>query len=128
MDLGLQGHRALVMGGSRGLGKAIAQVLVAEGARVAICARDAARVAATAAEIGVEGLVCDLSIPGAAEALVRQAQNLLGHLDVLIVNTGGPPSGHFADLSDLAWHTAFEQLWMSSVGAIRAALPGMRAR
>jgi 3-oxoacyl-[acyl-carrier protein] reductase len=128
MDLGLQGRRALVMGGSRGLGKAIAQVLVAEGARVAICARDAGQVASTAAEIGAEGLVCDLSTPGAAAALVRQAQNLLGHLDVLIVNTGGPPSGHFADLSDLAWHTAFEQLWMSSVGAIRAALPGMRAR
>jgi 3-oxoacyl-[acyl-carrier protein] reductase len=128
MDLGLQGRRALVMGGSRGLGKAVAKVLVAEGARVAICARDAGQVASTAAECGVEGLVCDLSTPGAAGAVVRQAQSLLGHLDVLIVNTGGPPSGHFADLSDLAWHTAFEQLWMSSVGAIRAALPDMRAR
>lgn len=116
------------MGGSRGLGKAIAQVLAAEGARVAICARDAGRVASAAAELGAEGLVCDLSVPGAAAALVRQAQNLLGHLDVLIVNTGGPPSGQFADLPDLAWHTAFEQLWMSSVGAIRAALPDMRAR
>ena len=128
MDLGLQGRRALVMGGSRGLGKAIAKVLVAEGARVAICARDAGQVASTAAECGVEGLVCDLSTPGAADAVVRQAQSLLGYLDVLIVNTGGPPSGHFADLSDLAWHTAFEQLWMSGVGAIRAALPDMRAR
>jgi len=128
MDLGLKGRRALVMGGSRGLGKAIAQVLAAEGARVAICARDAGRVAATAAELGVEGLVCDLSIPGAADALVRKAHEVLGYLDVLVVNTGGPPSGEFADLSDLAWHTAFEQLWMSSVGAIRAALPDMRAR
>src|ERR1700704_1613774 len=106
MDLGLQGRRALVMGGSRGLGKAIARALVAEGARVAICARDAGQVALTAAEIGAEGLVCDLSTPGAADALVRRAQGLLGHLDVLIVNTGGPPSGHFADLSDVAWHTA----------------------
>jgi 3-oxoacyl-[acyl-carrier protein] reductase len=128
MDLGLQGRRALVLGGSRGLGKAIAQALVAEGARVAICARDAERVASTAAELGVEGLVCDLSTPGAAEGLVRKAQRQMDGLDVLIVNTGGPPSGQFADLSDLAWHTAFEQLWMSSVGAIRAALPGMRAR
>jgi 3-oxoacyl-[acyl-carrier protein] reductase len=128
MDLGLKGRRALVMGGSRGLGKAVAQVLAEEGARVAICARDAARVAATAAEIGAEGLVCDLSVPGAADALVRQAQSQLGHLDVLVVNTGGPPSGQFTDLSDLAWHTAFEQLWMSAVGAIRAALPDMRAR
>jgi len=128
MDLGLKGRRALVMGGSRGLGKAVAEVLAEEGARVAICARDAGRVAATAAQIGAEGLVCDLSIPGAADTLVRKAQNLLGHLDVLVVNTGGPPPGQFADLSDLAWHMAFEQLWMSSVGAIRAALPDMRAR
>jgi 3-oxoacyl-[acyl-carrier protein] reductase len=59
---------------------------------------------------------------------VREAQSRLGHLDVLVVNTGGPPAGQFAELSDLAWHTAFEQLWMSSVGAIRAALPDMRAR
>lgn len=116
------------MGGSRGLGKAIAQVLVAEGARVAICARDAGRVASTAAEVGVMGLVCDLSVPGAAAAQVREAESRLGPLDILIVNTGGPPPGLFADLSDSAWHTAFEQLWMSSVGAIRAALPGMRAR
>ena len=128
MDLGLQGRRALVMGASRGLGKAVAQALVAEGARVAICARDAGRVASTAAELGVQGLVCDLSTSGAADALVRKAQDLLGHLDVLVVNTGGPPAGQFAGLSDLAWHTAFEQLWMSSVGAIRAALPDMRAR
>jgi 3-oxoacyl-[acyl-carrier protein] reductase len=90
--------------------------------------RDAARVAATAAELGAQGLVCDLSTPGAADTLVRKAQNLLGHLDVLVVNTGGPPPGQFAELTDLAWHTAFEQLWMSAVGAIRAALPEMRAR
>jgi 3-oxoacyl-[acyl-carrier protein] reductase len=128
MDLGLKGRRALVMGGSRGLGKAVAEVLAEEGARVAICARDAGRVAATAAELRVEGLVGDLSIPDAADALVRKAQSLMGHLDVLVVNTGGPPSGQFSELSDLAWHTAFEQLWMSSVGAIRAALPDMRAR
>lgn len=128
MDLGLQGRRALVMGGSRGLGKAIARVLVAEGARVAICARDEERTLSTAAQIGAEGLVCDLSAPGAAEALVRRAQSVLGGLDVLVVNTGGPPAGRFADLTDLAWHGAFEQLWMSTVGAIRAALPDMQAR
>jgi 3-oxoacyl-[acyl-carrier protein] reductase len=128
MDLGLQGRRALVMGGSRGLGRAVAKALAAEGARVAICARDAGRVASTAAELGVQGLVCDLTVPGAAADLVREAETILGPLDILIVNTGGPPAGLFADLTDIAWHTAFEQLWMSSVGAIRAALPGMRAR
>jgi 3-oxoacyl-[acyl-carrier protein] reductase len=128
MDLGLRGRRALVMGGSRGLGKAVAKVLVEEGARVAICARDAERLAAAAAELGVERFACDLSVPGAAAALVHDVENRLGQLDVLVVNTGGPPTGLFAELSDTAWRMAFEQLWMSSVGAIRAALPGMRLR
>jgi len=116
------------MGGSRGLGKAIAQALVAEGARVAICARNAARLGATALELGVEGIVCDLSAPGAAAALIRETEKRIGPLDVLVVNTGGPPPGLFVDLSDAAWRAAFEGLWMSGVGAIRSALPGMRAR
>ncbi len=128
MNLGLEGRRALVMGGSRGLGKAIAQALVAEGARVAICARNAARLGATALELGVEGIVCDLSAPGAAAALIRETEKRTGPLDVLVVNTGGPPPGLFVDLSDAAWRAAFEGLWMSGVGAIRSALPGMRAR
>lgn len=128
MDLGLTGRLALVMGGSRGLGKAVAQVLVAEGARVAFCARDPQQVAVTAAELGAEGLVCDLSIAGAADALVREVEKRFGPIHVLVVNTGGPPAAQFADLTDLAWRTAFDQLWMSSVGAIRAVIPGMRAR
>ena len=128
MNLGLEARRALVMGGSRGLGKAIAQALVAEGARVAICARNAARLGATALELGVEGIVCDLSAPGAAAALIRETEKRIGPLDVLVVNTGGPPPGLFVDLSDAAWRAAFEGLWMSGVGAIRSALPGMRAR
>ena len=128
MDLGLKDRRALVMGGSRGLGKAIAQALVAEGSQLAICGRDAGRVAVTAAELGAAGIACDLSVPGAATALVAEAVRRLGRLDVLVVNTGGPPPGLFADLADAAWHAAFEGLWMSSVGAIRAALPGMRTR
>jgi len=81
------------MGGSRGLGKAIAQALVAEGARVAICARNAERLAATAVQLGVEGIVSDLSTPGAAAALIRETENRIGQLDVLVVNTGGPPPG-----------------------------------
>lgn len=128
MDLALGNRRALVMGGSRGLGKAIAKALRAEGAQVAICARGAERVAAAAAELDAEGLVCDLSVPGAAAAVVDEAIRRLGGLDILIVNTGGPPPSLFIDLDDSAWRRAFEGLWMSSVGAIRAALPGMRER
>ena len=128
MELGLSGRRALVMGGSSGLGKAIAQALIKEGARTVICARGAERLAATAAQIGAQGIVADVTLPGAAAALVGESEKRLGPLDVLVVNTGGPPPGLFADLSEAAWRTAFESLWMSSVGAMRAALPGMRAR
>ncbi len=128
MDLGLQKRCALVLGGSSGLGKAVARALIAEGARVAICARDSQRLTAAAAQLGAETLAADLSVPGAAADVVREAEKRLGHLNILIVNTGGPPPGLFADLSDADWRAAFEGLWMSSVGAIRAALPAMRAR
>ena len=128
MELGIQGRSALVMGGSRGLGRALAAALGAEGARVAICGRDAARLQATATEIGAVPLVCDVTVPGAANQLVADAERRLGQLDILVVNTGGPPPGLFAELGDAAWRAAFDALWMSSVGAIRAALPGMRAR
>jgi 3-oxoacyl-[acyl-carrier protein] reductase len=128
VDLGLKHRRALVMGGSRGLGRATAEALIGEGARVAICARDAARLEATAVQIKAEGIVCDLSAPGAAAALMIEAERRIGPIDVLVVNTGGPPPGRFEELTDAAWRGAFESLWMSSVGAIRGVLAGMRAR
>lgn len=128
MDLGLRTRRALVMGGSSGLGRAIAQALIQEGARVAICARGAERLASTAAQIGAEGIVADVAKPDAARHLVTEAERRLGPLDVLVVNTGGPPPGKFLELADDAWRTTFEALWMSSVSAMRAALVGMRAR
>src|SRR5579884_1443925 len=103
------------MGASRGLGKATAQALAAEGARVAICGRNPERLAATAAELDVVGLVADVSLPGAPAALVAEAQERIGPLDILVVNTGGPPPGVFGDLDDAAWRSAFEGLWMSSV-------------
>ena len=72
------------MGASSGLGKAIAHALVNEGARVAICARNAERVAAAAAELGAEGIVADLSAPGAAAQAVGETEKRLGQLDVLV--------------------------------------------
>src|SRR3979490_966199 len=121
------------MGASSGLGKAVAQAVAAEGTHVALCARNAKRVAAAAAELGAQGIVADLSVPGAAAQVVREAEKRLGQVDILVVNTGGPPPGLFAALRDGgrqggAWREALEGLWMSSVGAIQAALPGMRTR
>lgn len=128
MDLGLTNKRALVTGGSRGLGKAIAAALRAEGAAVAICARDRDHLAATAKDIGAVGLTADLSQPGAAAKVLQQVIVAVGGVDILVVNTGGPPAGTFDTVTEAAWREAFENLWMSTVDLIRGALPGMRER
>lgn len=128
MDLGLRGRRALVMGASTGLGQATAAALTAEGARVAISARGAERLTSAASELGAIAIVSDTTVPGAAAKLVADAERQLGPLDILVVNTGGPPPGLFAALEEAAWRTAFDLLWMSTISALRAALPGMRAR
>ena len=128
MDLGIAGKRALVLGASRGLGKAIAIALASEGARVAVCARHADRLAEVARRVNGVGLVYDLSTEVAAAAAVSDAINQLGGVDFLIVNTGGPPATTFESTTEAMWRGAFDGLWMSAVGAIRAALPGMRER
>jgi 3-oxoacyl-[acyl-carrier protein] reductase len=128
MDLGLRGRRALVMGASSGLGRATAECLAGEGVQVAISARGGQRLATAAQQLGAIGIASDVSVPGAAAALVAEAEKKLGPLDILVVNTGGPPPGVFAELAEAAWRAAFDGLWMSAVGALQAALPGMRTR
>src|SRR5262249_52812876 len=127
MDLGLRDRRALVLGGSSGLGRAVAAALVAEGARVAICARNKARVEAAARELGARvGLACDLTVPGTATTLLDTASQRLGGGDILVTNTGGPPQGRLAGVTGEMWQEGFQSLWLSAVDAIRAALPAMR--
>jgi 3-oxoacyl-[acyl-carrier protein] reductase len=127
MDLQLHGKTALVFGGSRGLGRAIAAELVQEGATVVIVARDTVRVRNVAAEISF-GLPGDLSMENAGRALVNAAADLLGRTpDILVTNTGGPPTGSFSATNSAAWATGFQGLWMSAVDSIQAVLPGMQA-
>ncbi len=129
MDLGLKGRRALVMGASSGLGYAVAERLVREGARVAICSRSESRIREASEKMGAElGVVTDLTKPGSVTALVEKVAGELGGVDVLVVNTGGPPKGGIEQLSAEQWHEAFQNLWMSTVEGIRAVLPGMRER
>jgi 3-oxoacyl-[acyl-carrier protein] reductase len=128
VNLGLEDKRALVTGASKGLGKAVASALRAEGAAVAICSRNPERIGAAAKDIGAVGLCGDLSIAGAAADVVRQAIDRLGGIDILVVNTGGPPAGAFDTVTDAGWRNAFESLWMSTVDLIRGCLPGMRER
>jgi len=128
MDLGIAGRKALVMGASRGLGRAVAEALIGEGAITAICARDKERLDSAARELGAEPFPADLSKRGVPAQLVQDVVARLGGLDILVVNTGGPPPRTFDNLADQDWRDAFEALWMSGVAAIRASLPGMRER
>lgn len=129
MDLKLKGKRALVQGSSAGLGRAIAEMLVKEGATVAISSRNAEKLDRTMKEIGAHAAIpCDLSQPGAATQLLKAAESKLGGIDILVTNTGGPPKGPFEELSAAQWQEGFQSLWLSCTDSIRAALPGMRER
>jgi 3-oxoacyl-[acyl-carrier protein] reductase len=104
-------------------------VLVEEGALVAICARSQDKLEKTAAEIGAAcAIATDLEKPGAARLLVEQVTARLGHIDILVINQGGPPKGKFLEVSSHAWELGFQALWQSSVEAIHAVLPAMTER
>ena len=114
MDLGLTDRRFLVSGGSRGLGAAIGRALTADGARVVTAARSGATIDA------------DLSASDGPATAVSAAVKTLGGLDGLVVNSGGPPPGTFADLDDAAWQKAIDGTLLSSIRLIREALPHLR--
>lgn len=120
MDLGLTGKVFLVTGGSRGLGRAGAEVLLAEGASVVISARTRAAVAATAEELGCIGLAADLSAPGTAQQLVDVALSSYGRLDGALLSVGGPPAGATLDLTDEQWQSAFDSVFLGAIRLSRA--------
>ena len=125
MDQGLKGARALVTGGSAGLGAAIARSLAAEGAHVAVAARPGERLDAVAAEIKGVTLPVDLATPDGPGRAVADAIAALGGLDTLLVNMGGPPPGRFTELSDETWQKALDMTLWSALRLLRAALPAL---
>jgi 3-oxoacyl-[acyl-carrier protein] reductase len=126
MDLGLADRRILVGGATRGLGAAIARALAAEGASLAAMARPSDTLAGAAATLGAVPVGVDLATPGGPASAVRAAVEGLGGLDGLVVNTGGPPAGAFADLDEAAWDTAIANTLQSTLRLIREALPHLR--
>lgn len=126
MDLGLQGKRALVGGGGSGLGGGIAGALAAEGARVAIIGRTQERVTAEAARLGGIPIVADLATVDGPAMAVEHAVTALGGLDLLVMNTGGPPGGDFEALGEVEWAAAIEGTLQSALRTLRAALPHLR--
>lgn len=132
MDLGLKGLRALVTGGSMGLGFATALELAREGASVVISSRDSVKLTQAIniieRETGqhVRFVVGDLKTAEEPGRVVDEAGHLLGGLDLLFTNGGGPPQGNFEDFDDDAWLDAVQLSFMSHVRLIRAALPFLR--
>ena len=127
MNLGLEGGRALVTGGSKGLGAAIARELVNEGARVAICARNEDEVMAAAAEVGaVHAQAADVTDPEQVRDFVARSAEALGGIDFLVNNAGGAHPGTFATLTDEHWVADLDVKLFSLIRCSRAVLPHMR--
>jgi 3-oxoacyl-[acyl-carrier protein] reductase len=134
LDLGIRGKVALVSASSRGLGRAIAEELATEGANLVVCARGEEALRNTANEIrkrsGVEviDVPADVSDSAGLDRVASTALEKFGRVDILVTNSGGPPSGSFERLTSEMWDAAVRLLLTSAVGLARAVLPGMKER
>jgi 3-oxoacyl-[acyl-carrier protein] reductase len=130
VDLGIQGRVALVGGASQGIGRAVAEVLVAEGARVVITSREAERIAQVAADIGAAaGHAWDSADLDAAPGLITRVTKEVGPVDILVTNTGGPPANPDPlGFTTEQWEQAHRTLVLSPMKLLELVLPGMRER
>jgi len=132
VDLGLQGRVAIVTAASRGLGRASADALAAEGVNLVLCGRDEqslrqAEASLRAGGAEVVGIAADVTDPTTPERLVATAMERYARLDIVVANAGGPPPGRSLDVDDDAIRNAVEANLLTSVRLVRSALPHMRA-
>jgi 3-oxoacyl-[acyl-carrier protein] reductase len=130
MNLGIEGRTALVMGASRGIGRGIASALAREGARVAIASRSRERIEEAAAEIEGEAspIVADASDTDRLAALPSEVEAMLGPVEILVLNAGGPPLGGALDHELDEWERAYRSLVLAPRVLAGAVVPGMRER
>ena len=132
MDLGLKGKKALVSGSSRGLGYATALGLSREGCEVTINSRSQKRIRSAKQKITdetssmVHSICADLTQPDAPGDLVSESANKMGGIDILVTNSGGPPSGSFESFDDQNWQDAIELNFLSHMRMIREAIPYLK--
>jgi 3-oxoacyl-[acyl-carrier protein] reductase len=132
MDLGIAGRVAIVTAASRGLGRASADALAAEGAHLVLCARDERSLEQAGEELRAAGaevstVVADVTDPATPERLVAEALERYARLDIVVANAGGPPPGRSLDVDDDAIRAAVEANLLTSVRLVRSAVPHMRA-
>jgi 3-oxoacyl-[acyl-carrier protein] reductase len=128
VDLGLDGKRVLVTGGSKGLGFAIAAELIREGARVAICARNEEEVVAAGRELGAaHAQAADVTEPNQVQAFVDDSAQALGGIDALVNNAGRAHPGGFETLSDADWGADLDVKLFALIRCSRAVLPHLRS-
>ena len=122
MDLGLNEHVYVVTGGGRGLGRATADLLVAEGARVVLSGRSEETLEKAVAELGesVVAVVGDNADPQTAERLVNAATRRWDRLDGALISVGGPPKGTVMETSDETWTSSFESVFVGGLRVARA--------
>lgn len=121
MDLGISQHVYIVTGGGRGLGRATADLLVAEGARVVVSGRSQETLDEAVRELGdsAVAVVGDNADPGTADRLVEAALQQWGRLDGALVSVGGPPTGSVMDTPDDAWSSSFESVFLGGLRVAR---------
>jgi 3-oxoacyl-[acyl-carrier protein] reductase len=124
MDLGLKGRRALVTGASAGLGLATARALAADGVSVVIAARSRERLERT----GLPFVVADVSQVDQVDELFDRAESMLGGIDILIANSGGPPAGNFESTALDSYEPALRANLLSTVAMCKRVVPGMTSR
>jgi 3-oxoacyl-[acyl-carrier protein] reductase len=131
MDLGLKGKVALVTGGSKGIGKAVARALAQEGARVSICARDKRQLEEAAKQLADEtraevfAVAGDLTRPADVQHIVDATVQRFGRIDVLVNNAGAAPGGRLLELSEEDWQKALQLKFMGYVRCAKAVIPHM---
>jgi 3-oxoacyl-[acyl-carrier protein] reductase len=132
MDLGMQGKKALVTGGSEGIGKAVTRALAREGVDVAICARRKEPLEQAAAEIAkatgrkIVPIAADMTRSADVERFVKDAHAALGRVDILINNAGSAPGGVIEHLSEEEWASALQLKFMGYVRCMKHVLPIMQ--